>query len=102
MASVVVVLLEQHLAGLFVERRLGVRGDEQAVRTVRERWLTKEGSDAPLDGLEDVTDAVVALPVLFEGGDADLAGRFFGAKSAERSFRDQLIAPLTLGWKILV
>lgn len=31
-ASVVVVLLEQHLAGFFVERRLGVGRNEQTVR----------------------------------------------------------------------
>ena len=55
-AAVGVVVLQEELPGLLIERGLGVRVDEQA-----------------LDGDEDVRDAVRRLPVLLERVHTDLS-----------------------------
>ena len=57
-STIVLVIFKQLLSSLLVERRLGVRVDEQA-----------------LDRDEDVADAVRRLPVLLERVHANLTGR---------------------------
>lgn len=52
-----------------------------------------QGTDlnGPFDSLQDVADAEFSLPVLLEGGDADLASRFCsGVSSSTREYMIEL------------